>query len=60
MDVTNFANASFDFCHAIKSDEMEREKLNGWIKVDEPLKVFHPANKIWCNSSNLDACYSGN
>ncbi len=33
VEVTSCATVSFKFCHGTKSDEVQRQKLDGWISV---------------------------
>ncbi len=38
VNVTSCATVSFSFCHMTKSDEVERQKLDGWINKDAALE----------------------
>ncbi len=37
VDTTSSVTVSLNFCRTTKSDEVEQEKLDGWISVDAAL-----------------------
>ncbi len=41
VDATSCAIVSFNFCRATKFDEVERQKLDGWISMDAALHSLY-------------------